>query len=128
LLILGGGRVDHIAEALIGLGIIVIGALGTMVKLWIDHLAAELAQNTAITTQARDASNGQLSSVLDQLAAERNTVQGLKAVVRDRDDRLAYLLSRIPQVEALMQEYSDRRATRTTEADMIAVEQHLLSQ
>jgi hypothetical protein len=128
LLILGGGRVDHIAEALIGLGIIVIGALGTMVKFWIAHLAAELAQNTAITTQARDASNGQLSSVLDQLAAERNLVQGLRAIVRDRDDRLAYLLSRIPQVEALMVEYSDRRTTRTTDADMIAVEQHLLSQ
>ena len=119
---------DAVTTELTALAIIIIGSVGTLIKVLVDKLTIELRQNTAITTQARDASNGQLSSVLVQLAAERNLVQGLRAVVRDRDDKLAFLSTRITQVDVLLQEYSDRRTTRTTDADVIAAENHLLSE
>jgi len=118
---------QHIVEALIGLAIIVIGCLGTLVKMWIDHLATELAQNTRITTQTRDASNGQLSSVLTQLAAARNTVMGLRSVVQERDDRLAYITSRLPEADALMKEFAERRSYRPSATDDALAEQHALT-
>jgi len=124
----GGGTVDQeIIQSLIALGVIVIGCLGTLVKMWINHLATELAQNTRITTQARDASNGQLSSVIDQLAAARNTVMGLRSVVQERDDRLAYITSRLPEADVLMKEFAERRFYRPSATDEALAEQHALT-
>ena len=119
---------SQITSELIGLGIIVLSSLGILIRAKINKIVENLDKNTAITTQARDASNGQLSSVIAQLAAERNLVTGLRAVVRERDDRISYIIARFPAVESLMREYSDRRATRATDADVIAAENHLLSE
>ena len=116
----------EITSALIILAVAIIGSLGTLIKAMVDHLAKELAENTSITKQARDSSNGQLTSVIAQLAAERNTVQGLRGVVRERDDRIAYLVARLPEAQELMRNYSERRTARASEADVLAAEKHLL--
>lgn len=116
----------ELQAALGGLALITIGALGTLVKVLIKKILNEIQTNTRITTEARDASNGQLSSLTQQLAAERNTVSGLRMVVRERDDRIAYIVARVPQAEDLMRDYSDRRTARASEADVVAAENHLL--
>jgi hypothetical protein len=116
----------QIITALTTLGIVVIGSLGTIVKVLVDKLTADLANNTSITKQARDASDGQLSSTIDKLAAANNTIVGLRAVVWDRDDQIAYLRSRLPQADELLSEYSNRRTRRSSDADVIAAEHHLL--
>lgn len=118
----------QIIGALITLGVSVIGALGTLVKVLVDQISKKLEENTTLTKEAKAAANGQLSGILDQLAAERNTVQGLRAVVRERDDRIAYLVARLPQAQELMHRYSDRRTARASEADVIAAEKHLIGE
>jgi hypothetical protein len=105
---------EHIAEALIGLAIIVIGALGTLVKLWIDRLAVDLAKNTTITTEARDNSNGRLTEVIDRLEAERDRTQVLRQTIRDREDLLSYIAARLPEADAIQREYQDRRTSSET--------------
>jgi hypothetical protein len=117
---------SQISTALIVLGVTVISALGTLVKLLVDKLSAELATNTSVSMQARDASNGQLSELLAQLAAERNCSQGLRAIIHDRDDRIAYLLARLPEASALMAKFAERRTTKITPADVQLAEQHAL--
>ncbi len=119
---------SQLTTELTALALIIIGALGTLVKVLVNQIAKKLEENTTLTIQAKDAANGQLSSVIAQLAAERNIVTGLRAVVRERDDRIAYIIARYPAVESLMRDYSDRRATRATDSDVIAAEQHLLSE
>jgi len=119
---------DTVTTELTALAIIIIGALGTLVKVLVSQIAKKLEENTILTIQAKDAANGQLSSVIAQLAAERNLVTGLRAVVRERDDRLAYLVSRLPEAQKMLRDYSDRRASRATDADVIAAENHLLSE
>jgi hypothetical protein len=118
--------VDQIYQGLIALGVIVIGALGTLVKVLVDKLSDELKSNTHITTQARDASNGRLSEVIDRLAASRDQAQGLRWLVRERDDRIAYIVARLPEAEAIMREYRDRRDSRITSSDELAAEQHIM--
>lgn len=110
-------------QVLISLLIAVIGALVALV----ERIRRDLSTNTDLTQQAKDAANGQLSGVLDQLAAVRNQVQGLRAVVRERDDRIAYIVARVPEAEGMMRDYSDRRTSRSSDADVAAAERHLLS-
>jgi hypothetical protein len=105
-----------------------VGALATLVKAMVDHLAKELQENTHISRQARDASNGRLSEALDRLAAESNRVMGLRFLIRERDDRIAYIVARLPQAEGLMREYRDQRTTRATEADEAAAERHAMGE
>jgi hypothetical protein len=119
---------SQITTALIALGLTVIGALGTLVKVMVDQISRKLEENTKLTKETKAAANGQLTNVIDQLAAERNTVAGLRMVVRERDDRIAYLMARLPQAESLMHDYSERRTARSSEADVIAAEKHLLSE
>jgi uncharacterized coiled-coil DUF342 family protein len=114
--------VDDLTSALIAVAIIILTGVGGLIKVMFDHITRELQTNTSITTQARDASNGRLSEVIDHLAAERDRVMGLRWLVRERDDRLAYIVARHPEVEATMQEYRDRRDNRITQADELAAE------
>jgi hypothetical protein len=116
----------QITAALVTLALVIIGALGTLVKVLVDKISAELSVNTRISTEARDASDGQLSTTLELLAAERNRVQGLLAVIRDREDRIAYLVSRVPTATKLLQEFGDRRTRHITDADAVIAEQHAL--
>jgi hypothetical protein len=58
----------EVFAALVSLALVVIGGIGTLVKVLIDRLTKELEKNTAITVQAKEAaaaaestSNGRLS-------------------------------------------------------------------
>lgn len=113
--------------ALVALGITVIGALGTLVTLLVERVKRDLAANTRLTQQARDASNGRLTAVMDELAAERNRTLALREVVRERDDRLAYLQSRLPECDRVLQGYRERRQSRrsTDSQELAALERAL---
>jgi uncharacterized Rossmann fold enzyme len=115
----------QLISALVAFSIIVLGGLGTLVTALIAWLAHKLDNNTGITTQARDASNGRLSEVLNNLAAEKDRVMGLRYLVRERDDRIAYIVARLPAAEQIMRDYRDQRTIHATQADEIAAERHM---
>jgi hypothetical protein len=117
---------SRLIEALILLAIAAVGGLSTLIKVLVTRMLRELRANTTISTQARDASNGRLSEVLDKLAAARNQVVGLRWIVQERDDRLAYLVARLPEAENLMRDYRNQRTTRATAADEALAERHAL--
>lgn len=117
----------QLTNGLIALAIVVMGGLGTLVTTLIAWLARKLDTNTSLTQEAKDASNGRLSETLSRLAAERDRVMGLRYLVRERDDRIAYIVARLPDAESLMQEYRDRRDRRITDADEAQAEQHAMS-
>lgn len=103
--------------ALIALGIIVIGAVGTIVKALTNRVIRDLAANTKITTEAKEASNGRLKDALDRLAAERDRSLALRQLLRERDDRLAYLHARLPGVDDVLQGYEERRQRRHSDTE-----------
>lgn len=98
---------EQLYFALIGLGLLIIASLGTLIKALTDRLVKDLATNTQITAQARDASNGRLSEVLAKLESERTVSAGLAAQLKAQQDHLAYVLAQHPE---LKQEFVDRRA------------------
>lgn len=104
----------QITAQLTALGVVVIGALGTLVTLLVERVKRDLAANTLLTQEAKDAANGRLQKVLDQLAAERNRTLALRELVRERDDRLAYLTSHMPEVKRVLTGYEERRQKRHT--------------
>lgn len=125
--------VEAITIALGGLALTTIGGLGVLVKVLMSRLENELKKtnteiqaNTAITQQTHDASNGRLSDALSQLAAERNLVQGLRYLIRERDDRIAYIVARLPAAADLQHEYSVKLTRRSSEADELAAERHAM--
>lgn len=107
----------QITTALVALGVTVIGALGTLVTLLVEKVRRDLQHNTRLTQEAKEAANGQLRNALDQLAAVRNQVVGLRAVVREREDRFAYILARHPEIEQTLKGYQERRTRRATELE-----------
>ncbi|NJK81340.1 MAG: hypothetical protein HC914_16210 [Chloroflexaceae bacterium] len=106
---------SEIIAALTVLGLTVIGSLSTLVKVLTDRITAGLEENTRLTEQARDAANGQLRKVLEELARERNTVVGLRVLLRERDDRLGYIAARHPEVQNTLKGYRERRQRLATE-------------
>lgn len=118
----------QISAALIGLGLIVITAVGAIVKALTDRVLHYLAENTQITREAKDAANGRLRDALDRLAAERDRVLALRLVVRERDDRLAYLAARLPEVERVLQGYQEKRQQRHTEREELEALQRALDE
>jgi hypothetical protein len=108
---------EQLSPGLLTLLITIVGALTALV----ERVRRDLGKNTTLTKEAKASAD----LLLAQLAAERNTVVGLRAVVRERDDRIAYLVARLPEAEALMRNYGDRRTTRATEADILAAEHRL---
>jgi hypothetical protein len=110
----------RIIEALILLAVASLAGLTTLIK-------RDLTANTKISIQARDLSNGQLSNTLAQLAAVRNQVVGLRAIVHERDDRIAYLVARLPEAESLMRNYRNQRESRATAAEELAAERNVLT-
>lgn len=93
-------------SSLNGLLLACIGALGVLV----EYIRRRLEINTQITKEARAAANGHLVELMDELAAERNRTLGLRAIVRERDDRLQFVLSRHPETEATLASYKRRRS------------------
>jgi hypothetical protein len=118
----------QITAQLTALGVVVIGALGTLVTLLIERVKRDLAANTQITQEAKEAANGRLQKVIDQLAAERNRAFALRELVRERDDRLAYLVARIPEVKAVLKGYEERRQARHTEREELAAMRRILEE
>lgn len=113
----------EIITALVALAVTVITALGTLVKLLIDRLRAELEANTRLTTQARDLVNGNYRDTLEQLATERNRSFGLRVALREREDRLAYILARHPDVETTLDRYLQMQTrTITTRQELEALD------
>ena len=103
---------EQITTALIILAITIIGGITTLVKVLFNRLAAELAKNTVISTQARDASDGRLSEVLNMLEEERGRRLDLESEVTDRNDRIAFIFAKHPEVTPTMINFRDRRAAR----------------
>jgi hypothetical protein len=117
----------QLVTAIVGLATITLGGLGTLITALVVWLARKLDTNTTLTTQARDASNGRLSETLERLALERNLVVGLRALIHERDDRLAYIVARLPEADALMTEYAQRNTRKPPgPAEEVAVEQRAL--
>jgi hypothetical protein len=112
---------EQLLPVLIGLLIAIISALTALV----ERVRRDLGTNTDLTKEAKAAAGNQISDLVEKLAAERNLVQGLRAIVREREDRIAYLVARVPQADDLMLEYRDRRTRRATEADEAAAEMRI---
>jgi hypothetical protein len=87
-----------------------------------------LARNTEITQEAKDAANGRLTAAQDQLAAERNRSLALRELVRERDDRLAYLTSRMPEAKRVLVGYEERRQKRHTATEELAALRRVLDE
>lgn len=119
---------EQLYAALIALGITVVGALGAYVNLLIERVKRDLAENTQLTHEAKEAANGRLRDALDRLAAERDRVLALRLVVRERDDRLAYLAARLPEVERVLQGYQEKRQQRHTEREELEALQRALDE
>lgn len=107
----------QLSAALIALALIIVGSIGAVVKALTDRVLSDLANNTRITRETREASNGRLEGALRELAKERDRVMALRELVRERDDRIAYIRARIPQVDELISDYGRRREDRITRND-----------
>ncbi|MEI8167725.1 MAG: hypothetical protein WCG26_15185 [Chloroflexales bacterium] len=117
---------EHIAEALIALGVVIIGSIGTIVGLLTERIKRDLAANTKLTQETKTAANGTLTSALENLATERNRSFGLRELLRERDDRIAFVVAMHPEVAATLSQYTERRSSRPSEADELAAEQRLM--
>jgi uncharacterized membrane protein len=109
---------DQISAALIVLAVTLIGGIAGLIKVWFDQLAKKLAENTAITKQARDAasgaqqaSNGQLSAAQQEAAQLRQKLQAVQARAETLADIVRYIQSR-PEAAPLLAAYTDRRRVR----------------
>ena len=107
---------EQLSAELIALGVVVIGGLVTLVKIMVDQLAAELRENTHITRQTKEAANGRLLDTLERLDTANNLAIELRAIIHERDDRMAYIQARHPEVDATLRSYSDRRASAKEKA------------
>ena len=107
--------------ALSALLLTAIGALAALV----EKIRRDLDKNTHLTEDAKAAANGNLREALAHLASERNKVLGLRAVIREREDRLAYIIARHPEVENTLIGYRERRQSRATQLEEAAVMQRL---
>ena len=100
---------EHINEALVALGVLIIGSIGTLLTVWVQRIKRDLERNTEMTRQTREAANGTLTTALDRLAEVNSRASFLQTELRERDDRMAYILSQHPEVAMTLTRYRDRR-------------------
>jgi sensor domain CHASE-containing protein len=110
----------QITAALISLALVVIGGIGTIVKVIVDRLAADNAriakkvdENTKITEKVEKQTNGELAKTRDlatRLQLERDAYRDMVRYVNSRPDGRAILL-----------EYADRRKVRVADAELEAL-------
>lgn len=100
---------EHINEALIALGVLIIGSIGTLITVLTQRIKRDLERNTEITRQTREAANGTLTTALARLHTEQSRVATLRDELRERDDRMAYILSLHPDVAETLTQYRNRR-------------------
>ncbi len=103
---------EHIAEALIALAIVVIGSIGTLVTVLTERIRRNLDMNTQLTRETKTAANGTLTTALEKLAAERDLVAGLRELLKEREDRLAFIETHHPEIAVTVQQYKRRRTSR----------------
>lgn len=114
---------EQLSPALVTLALATLATLGAL----LERIRRDLGENTQITREAKRAADGQLSAALNDLAAERNRTLALREIVREREDRIAYIVARHPEAESTMRQYGDRRTRRVTEADERAMERATLA-
>lgn len=80
----------QLLNSLIALAVVILGGLGTLFTALIALVVIKLDANTRLTKQsviasseAKDASNGRLTAVLDLLERERTISAGLRAQLCD---------------------------------------------
>ncbi len=110
--ILGGAALEHINEALVALGVLIIGSIGTLLTVGVQRIKRDLECNTEMTRQTREAANGTRTTALDRLAEVNSRASFLQTELRERDDIIAYILAAHPEIEATLAIYRDRRANR----------------
>jgi hypothetical protein len=103
---------QHIGEALVALAIVIIGSIGTLITVLTDRIKRDLATNTQLTQETKTAANGTLTTALEKLAAERDLVVGLRELLQEREDRIAFIQSHHPEVAVTVQQYKRRRTSR----------------
>ena len=118
----------QLQAALISLGLIVFGTVGALVKAAGDRITRDLAENTAVTRETKVAADRRLGELIEAQARSRDTILGLRAIVREREDRIAYLVARHPEVESTLRAYTDRRQQRATVAEEHAAERRILEE
>lgn len=106
--------------ALIAGGRQVVKALQEM-RAEVRKVDEKVDENTTLTQDVRTATNGRLTAAL-------NRVQGLLALLRERDERLAYVIARHPEVEATLAQYGKTRSRPVTAADEVATLAHLMGE
>jgi hypothetical protein len=89
---------------------VLVGAAG-FIKVWFDRLTTKLQENTKISTEARDASNGRLSRKEEENAQLRQRLQAMQSRAEALSDIVMYIRSR-PEAAELLTAYSDRRRVR----------------
>jgi hypothetical protein len=108
--VLGGAALEqHIGESLSGLAVVIIVSLGTLITVLTERIKRHLDTNTTLTRETKTAANGTLTSALDNLFIERNRVVELQILLREREDRIAFLLSQHPELADTKRQYTERR-------------------
>lgn len=118
------GTMEQLSPALVTVVLATLGALGALV----ERIRRDLSENTQITKEAKRAADGQLGAALNDLAAERNRTLALREIIREREDRIAYIVARHPEAEATMRAYGERRTRRVTAADERSFERATLAE
>ncbi len=113
---------SELAPELLSLLTLVVAALTALV----EKVRRDLKSNTLLTQETKTAANGTLTDALAKLAAERNRVFALRMLLQERNDRVAFIVARHPEVETTLQQYKQLHSSRPTEADELAAEQRLL--
>jgi sensor domain CHASE-containing protein len=110
----------QITAGLVSLALVVIGGIGTLVKVLIDRIAAEnqriarkVDENTAITQKVEKQTNG-------ELARARNLAQRLQ-LERDAYRDMVRFVNARPDGRAILTEYADRRRVRVRDAELDAL-------
>jgi sensor domain CHASE-containing protein len=111
---------DQLTAQLVSLAAVIIGALGTVVKLIVDRMVAEnrvlqkkLEENTQLTRKVEGQTNG-------ELARTRNLATRLQ-LERDAYRDMVRFVNATPDGRKLLLEYADRRKVRVADAELEAL-------
>jgi hypothetical protein len=96
---------NDLVPILVTLLIAVLGALTA----WVERIRRDLADNTTISQEAKELSNGRLSEVLKRLDSSDRTIDVLRGRILEHDDRLAFLLSLHPELQHDLSQFTPRR-------------------
>lgn len=90
------------------LDVLLLGVIAVL-TLMLEKVRRDLADNTTITKETKSAANGTLRGVMEQLEKERRENSTLQLQLRDQENRIAFIKSRLPEAEGIMSGYQERR-------------------